>query len=83
MMNTIKVKKKKIDKFNENSLEKIDIYFSLAKAEEDLGNIKEASENLIIGNKLKKRSLNYDIRNELRLFDDIKKNLKKRVIQFS
>jgi len=69
--------KKKIDKFNENSLEKIDIYFSLAKAEEDLGNIKEASENLIIGNKLKKRSLNYDIRNEIRLFDDIKKKFKK------
>mgnify|MGYP001428208888 CR=1 FL=1 len=34
------------------NLEKVDIYFSLAKAEEDIGNIENASEYLIYGNKL-------------------------------
>ena len=65
--------KEKINHLNNDSIEKVDIYFSLAKAEEDIGNIKEASLNLINGNKLKKKILNYDIRSELNLFKDIKK----------
>ncbi len=65
--------KQKINNFDSDNLGKIDIYFSLAKAEEDIGNIKEASLNLINGNKLKKKILNYDVRNELSLFSDIKK----------
>ena len=69
--------KEKINHLNNDSIEKVDIYFSLAKAEEDIGNIKEASKNLINGNKLKKKIINYDIRNELNLFKDIKKNLLK------
>ena len=35
--------KKKIDHLDNQSIEKVDIFFSLAKAEEDIGNIKEAS----------------------------------------
>ncbi len=65
--------KKKLKDFKTESLEKIDVYFSLAKAEEDIGNFKEASINMINGNKLKKKFLNYDVRTELNLFKDIKK----------
>ena len=43
-----KLKNKDLTDFN-----KIDLYFSLAKAEEDIGNIKETSEYLIKGNSLK------------------------------
>ena len=50
------------------------MYFSLAKAEEDIGNIKEASENLIIGNKLKKL-IKYN-REEVNLLKDIKNSVK-------
>ena len=64
--------KKKIDDLENESLEKVDVYFSLAKAEEDIGNIKEASENLIIGNKLKKL-IKYNNREEVNLLKDIKK----------
>ena len=53
-------------------LEKIDLYFALSKAEEDLGNFKEATFNMIKGNELKKKSINYSINNEIYLFEDIK-----------
>ena len=69
--------KEKLDNFKDNSLEKIDIYFSLAKAEEDIGNIKQASQNLIQGNKLKKKIINYDIRKEINLFKDIEEKFGK------
>ncbi len=65
--------KEKIQNYNFDSLEKVDIYFSLAKAEEDMGNIKEAAQNLILGNKLKKKFIKYNIKNEIDLFKDIKK----------
>jgi len=64
--------KKKIDTFDDKSFEKIDLYFSLAKAEEDLDNIKEASNYLIQGNALKKKLINYNIAEEISLLKDIK-----------
>ena len=69
--------KEKIKKFNDNSFEKIDLYFSLAKAEEDLGNINFASENLIRGNNLKKKLINYNVSNELNLLKKIKEKFSK------
>ena len=65
--------KKKIEDFEHESLEKVDVYFSLAKAEEDVGNIKEASENFIMGNKLKKKLIKYNSKEEVNLLKDIKK----------
>ncbi len=65
--------KKKINNLKTNSLEKVDIYFSLAKAEEDIGNIKEACQNLIMGNKLKKQLIKYDLNEEINLMRNIKK----------
>ena len=48
------------------------ILFSLAKAEEDLGNIDEASKYLIEANKIKKELTNYNIKNEIDLINNIK-----------
>ena len=64
--------KKKIKDSNFENLEKIDLYFSLAKAEEDLNNIKESSENLIKGNHLKKKVLNYNLSIDISLLKEIK-----------
>lgn len=52
--------------------DKIELHFAVAKAEEDLGNIEEATKNLIQGNKLKKKISNYDIRKDINLFKNIK-----------
>ncbi len=65
--------KKKLTELKNDNLEKVDIYFSLAKAEEDIGNIENASEYLIYGNKLKKKLTQYDVKKETNLFNDIKK----------
>ena len=65
-----------VDKKENSNLkrfEKIDILFSLAKAEEDLGNIDEASKYLIEANKIKKELTNYNIKNEIDLLNNIKK----------
>ena len=64
--------KTKIKNLKSDNLEKVDIYFSLAKAEEDIGNIKEAAKNLNIGKKLKKQLLEYNIQDEINLLKDIK-----------
>ena len=65
--------KKKLQDLKDNNLEKVDIFFSLAKAEEDMDNIEVASKYLIEGNKLKKKLTQYNIKNETHLFNDIKK----------
>ena len=65
--------KQKFNNFELNSYERIDLCFSLAKAEEDIGNIKAASEYLIEGNKIKKSLTKYEINSEINLFNDIKK----------
>lgn len=69
--------KKKLDKLEPKSLEKVDVFFSLAKAEEDMGNIEEASKLLLEGNNLKKKIINYNINEEIKIFNIIKKEFKK------
>ena len=64
--------KDKLKNFDLMSFEAVDLYFSLAKAEEDIGNIKEASDYLIKGNNLKKKLINYNLSDEISLFKDIK-----------
>ena len=66
--------KKKLDNYNSENLEKVDLYFSLAKAEEDIGNIKKASEYLIQGNKLRQKLLNYNVSDEIKLLENIREN---------
>jgi len=64
---------KKLTDLKSKSFEKVDLYFSLAKAEEDLGNIKAASDYLVEGNKTKKDLTNYKVDSEVNLLNDIKK----------
>ena len=67
---------KKINKSDLHDYQLVDICFSLAKAEEDIGNIKKACDYLIKGNKLKKKLMNYNVAEEINLFDDIKRLFK-------
>ncbi len=69
--------KEKLKILNLTNDEKIELYFAIAKAEEDMGNIEEAFINLKKGNSLKKKITNYNINNELKLFEDIKIKFKK------
>jgi tetratricopeptide (TPR) repeat protein len=58
-------------KLNEN--QKVNLLFALAKAEEDMNFIDKSFKNLKLGNATKRKSLNFDIDNEIKLFDQIKK----------
>lgn len=64
---------KKINSPNFSNVQKIDLNFTLAKAEEDLGNIESAYKYLKSGNSLKKKTLNYNIAKDVELFSNIKK----------
>ena len=63
----------KKDNMNLKDFEKIDLLFSLAKAEEDMGKINYASKYLIEANKIKKKLINYNVNYEINLIKDIKK----------
>ncbi len=65
--------KKKMNSHNFSNYQKIDLNFSLAKAEEDLGNIEDAYKYLKNGNSLRKKELNYNISKDTELFSNIKK----------
>lgn len=75
--------KNKLKNFNSNNLEKVNLLFSLAKAEEDIGNIQEAANLLIEGNSLKKKLLNYKVTNEINLLKEIKEKFSKIELQNS
>ncbi len=62
----------KLEKFPQKSFEKVDLYFSLAKAEEDKKNFEQSSNYLIKGNKLRKDLLNYDVSIEIKLLESIR-----------
>ncbi len=64
--------KKKLNELELKNYEKVDLYFALAKAEEDIGNIKESVKFLIEGNKIKKDLINYKVNSELNLLKQIK-----------
>ena len=65
------MKKKVLDE-NLNTSEKVDLYFALAKAYEDLGEIERSFEYLKKGNKLKRDIIKFDIDFEKKTFEDIK-----------
>ena len=58
---------KKLKDLELNDSSKIDIYFSLSKANEDMNNIDISYQFLKKGNDLKKKLLNYDVNNEINL----------------
>ena len=68
--------KNKLNNFSPKSFEKIDLYFSLAKAEEDLENIEQCVNYLIKGNRLKKELIKYDVYKEINLIKEIESEFK-------
>jgi tetratricopeptide (TPR) repeat protein len=66
--------KNMLDKLNNlylNDIEKINIFFALSKIEEDLNDIKSSYEYLKKGNNLKKKILQYNIKEDVELLDKI------------
>ena len=62
----------KIKNINLNLLEKIDLYFALSKAYEDIGKMDQCFEYLEKGNELKRTNVNFDLNFEKKTFRDIK-----------
>ena len=75
---SLKIKK---DNSNLENFEKVDILFSLAKAEEDMGRIDNASKYLIEANQTKKKITNYNVNDEIKLLRNIKQLFNKLEIQ--
>ena len=63
---------KKIESSKLQEIEKIELYFSLSKANEDLNNISEAYKFLKKGNDLNKKKIKYEINTDLKLIENIK-----------
>ena len=68
----LKEMKEKISNNKLNEDQKIQLYFALGKAYEDLKNYKTSSEYLIKGNFLKRKNLNYDFKYNNKIFEKIK-----------
>jgi tetratricopeptide (TPR) repeat protein len=68
----LKEMKDKMKNTELNTIEKVDLNFALAKAYEDLGEIKNTFHFLKEGNKLKREITNFDINFEEKTFFDIK-----------
>jgi tetratricopeptide (TPR) repeat protein len=63
----------KIDNLQLNNDQKVNLLFALAKAHEDLSQIKESFEKLDLGNKIKRSLITFDIKNEIKFFNKTKK----------
>ncbi len=55
-----------------NNFEKIELYFGLGKAYEDMKDYKKSFENYILGNKIKRDTIKYQINDDIKLFENIK-----------
>lgn len=64
--------KEKINDKDLHSQEKIDLYFALSKAYEDLGKIEDCFNLLKEGNNLKRDNVNFNLKFEKSTFEDIK-----------
>ena len=65
--------KLKLNNLELNKSQKVNLLFALAKANEDLDQVKESFTNLSQGNQINRSLLKFDINDEIRLFDQIKK----------
>ena len=63
----------KLNNLELNKSQKVNLLFALAKANEDLDQVKESFTNLSHGNRIKRGLLKFNINDEIRLFDQIKK----------
>ena len=55
-----------------NDNDRCQLHYTLAKMNEDLGNLAEAYENFVVGGKLRKKMLSYDFKQDELMFDQIK-----------
>jgi len=55
-----------------NNFQKIELYFGLGKAYEDIRNYKKSFENYKLGNKIKRDTIKYQINDDVKLFKNIK-----------
>ena len=63
----------KLNNIELNKNQKINLLFALAKAHEDIGEIEKSFANLSLGNQIKRNLLDFDIKDEAKLFNQIKK----------
>jgi len=62
----------KLDKLKLNDFQKIPLYFSLGKAYEDTKNYQKAFQYIETGNRIKKKLLNYSLKNEIKSFKELR-----------
>ena len=55
-----------------NNFQKIELYFALGKAYEDIKNYKKSFENYKLGNEIKRDNIKYQINDDVKLFENIK-----------
>ena len=68
----LKIMENKIKDQSLNNFQKIELYFGLGKAYEDIKNYKKSFENYKLGNKIKRDSIKYQINDDVKLFENIK-----------
>jgi len=68
----LKSMESKIKNQSLNNFQKIELYFSLGKAYEDIKNYKKSFENYKLGNKIRRDTTNYQINDDVTLFENIK-----------
>ena len=67
----------KLNDLKLDDTQKYYLHFAMAKAYEDINDIKKCYDNLNIANDLKKKSSNFNIQSQIKLFNDIKKTFSK------
>ena len=65
--------KNKLTKEELNNFEKMELHFALGKAYDDIKDYKNSFSNIDFANSLKKEIKKYNIKNDIKLFDNIKK----------
>ena len=71
-----KMMNEKKENLNLNLNQKANLYYGLAKANEDVGNIEASFENFEKANKIIRSLINFRIEDEIKLFNSIKKEFK-------
>ena len=68
----LEIMENKIKDQSLNNFQKIELYFGLGKAYEDIKNYKKSFENYKLGNKIKRDTIKYQINDDVKLFENIK-----------
>ncbi len=68
----LKSMEKKLQDNSLNSFQKIELYFGLGKAYEEIKHYKKSFEHFKIGNKIKRENIKYKIKDDIILFQNIK-----------